>query len=212
MISFLGISHVPEMPRPKKEIIPKRLRGKGENFAAPYNMSDSEMSSDSYMSLALFPDEEVLNLLEHVMPEATHEARLDAWRQYITVEGGVGQATQLLYRMSAVVDSGVEFGAITPPTKAQLTWRDVGLSISLCVQSMYNFYIGRRGKGPESIITDRATERIVVTTPTLYDLEWAECHGLVVRPSTRVRIEEAGETIEIRFPGDPRENVKSFSL
>ncbi|KAK7025225.1 hypothetical protein R3P38DRAFT_2953401 [Favolaschia claudopus] len=112
-----------------------------------------------------------------------------------------------------VANSGAVFGPATPPPGAQLKFFDFDIhrvfyhplyppSIPNPGLFSWNFYIGQRGKGVDSIIPN---------AQQLYDIQlldapenWEQCRPLNVLPLTRVRLFRRGFPVqELVFPPNP---------
>ncbi|KAJ7021982.1 hypothetical protein C8F04DRAFT_1194940 [Mycena alexandri] len=152
-----------------------------------------------------------------VLPNAKDHRAIFA--ETIENEGSYEAAVAYFEDFYKVVNSGVVFGAALPPPDVILSSIDVG-RLTVFYHSTFpadlqrgnaftwNFYIGLRGAGAHSIMSDWSKRGIVVRIPGLAR-KWEECQVLIVLACTRVRIsypEGTGATThELVFPPDPNE-------
>jgi len=158
------------------------------------------------------------------MPDVTSaQRRREIFAETVSTEGSFEAALRLAFveRIHKVVVSGVVMGAPSPPANAEVKSSDVGpfrifyhATYPSHLQDnspfMWNFYIGKRGQGLDSIMPDWMRQGIVVKIPGLTG-KWGECPVLTIPPSTRVRISyhdsnRTQVTDEVVFPPDPRES------
>ncbi|KAJ6478599.1 hypothetical protein C8R47DRAFT_1323077 [Mycena vitilis] len=172
--------------------------------------------------------------LSTALPDTSLQHRRDAFNDAVKNEGSVEAAVAWFKRIHDVVTSGAVIGARSPPANAQVKTIDVG-PFTIFYHSTFpphlleknvftwNFYIGLRGQGVDSIMQDWVQQGIVFTIPTL-GLVWEDCQLLTILPSTRVRLtyhepfemqRSMGEgmkpgraqvTHELIFPPDPQDS------
>ncbi|KAJ7432709.1 hypothetical protein B0H11DRAFT_2378904 [Mycena galericulata] len=164
----------------------------------------------------------VQELLATVMPDASAQKRQEAFGEAFNLTGSFEAAVAFVERSRDAVACGAVIGAPFPPANADVKSKDVGpfkifyhstrpLQLQEGNLFTWNFYIGRSGRGVDSIMPNWTDHGIVVKIPTLIGGEWGVCPVLTILPSTRVRLctraSNGTEVIhEIVFPPDPRES------
>ncbi|KAJ7226729.1 hypothetical protein GGX14DRAFT_626900 [Mycena pura] len=153
-------------------------------------------------------------ILATLLPDGDADRRNTYLQDHIDAMGYEG-AVAALRQTYDVVQTGVFVGPPFPPPNAEVQSAEVG-PFKIFYHSLYprelqhrarfnwNFYIGWRGEGLESIMPDWSKRGIVVKITNLLG-RWENCRVLTVLPSTRVRITYAGVTREVVFPPDPKE-------
>ncbi|KAJ6614086.1 hypothetical protein B0H10DRAFT_2436184 [Mycena sp. CBHHK59/15] len=104
----------------------------------------------------------------------------------------------------ATLKSGAVFGAAVPPAGVDIKSFDFDIHKVQNAPFSWNFYIGKRGGGIDSIIQDAHK----VYGIKLLDMtgNWATCYPMTVLPGTRVRLLGRGSDVhELVFPLNPYE-------
>ncbi|KAJ6483471.1 hypothetical protein DFH09DRAFT_1164131 [Mycena vulgaris] len=170
----------------------------------------------STRTLAPQPHCAVPAVVAAIYPDASAAQQLEIF-QNCAEHAGPEVAERFFQECLATIRSGIVFGAPVPPPGVEL--RRVNLEhLQIFYHSTFpedlqgsnpftwNFYIGLRGKGPESIIKDLGPAGIAVTIVGLTG-KWEACNVLTVMERTRARISYTGRRPfirEIEFPADPR--------
>ncbi|KAJ7116633.1 hypothetical protein C8R44DRAFT_983656 [Mycena epipterygia] len=156
-----------------------------------------------------------------LMPNAGTEQQRALFQDIVHSEGSYDAAKAYFENWLTVNNSGIVFGATRPPPNATLRSIEID-RLKVFYQPTFppnhqqgnpyswTFYIGRSGKGPESIMVDWSEQGIVVKIQDLIG-EWADCNNLLtVLADARVRISFYDDartrlTHELVFPPDPNE-------
>ncbi|KAJ6579337.1 hypothetical protein B0H10DRAFT_1962960 [Mycena sp. CBHHK59/15] len=154
-----------------------------------------------------------------IYPDASSEQQLAIFQDCAELYGGPEVAEKFFRECQATFRNGIVFGALSPPPGVDLRSIDVDhLTIfyhSTFPESLqnsnpftWNFYIGLRGQGPQSIMREWNQKGIVVRIAGLTG-KWEVCNALTVLQRTRVQISFTDRarkvvTRELEFPADPR--------
>ncbi|KAJ7226726.1 hypothetical protein GGX14DRAFT_417202, partial [Mycena pura] len=153
-------------------------------------------------------------ILATLLPDGEADRRKTFLQDHIDGMGYEAAVVALRQTYNAV-QTGVVVGASFPPPRAEVKSAEVGpfkifnhslypRELQHRTQFQWNFYIGWRGEGLESIMPDWSKRGIVVKIPNFIG-QWENCPLLIILPSTRVRITYAGATHEVVFPPDPKD-------
>ncbi|KAJ6481774.1 hypothetical protein C8R45DRAFT_311844 [Mycena sanguinolenta] len=169
------------------------------------NKSDNDHNAESMHMLAqIYPD----------MKEDQHREFLQDTLEDVSPEAAVIYFRELL----EVTTSGVAFAATVPPAnRTDLKSFDFDIHRIFYHSTWpphlqdrnaftWNFYIGKRGQGIESIVQDAHKVYDVKILGMLG--EWVGCYLMNVPPRTRVRLlGSASQVHELVFPPDPNESA-----